>query len=60
MRKYSTYIELALIVVAGVCGVLVANGVGLLDIAGSGAMKAGLGAGAAYFFAASVWAALHR
>jgi hypothetical protein len=52
--------EILGLVLMAVAGVVVAEAVGLLGAADSGAMKMGIGGGAAYYFAALFWTAMHR
>jgi hypothetical protein len=59
-KNYPGTLEIIGLTVMAVTGVLTVHAPGLYEAADSGVVKMGMGAGAAYFFGMSFWAALHR
>jgi len=60
MKRSRVVFEAIGLVVFAILGILTTHVVGLYSAAEAGIMKLGLAGGAAYYFAASFWAALHR
>jgi hypothetical protein len=60
MKKSRIAFEVIGLVIFAALGVWTAHAVGLYGAAEAGIMKLGIAGGAAYYFAASFWAALHR